>query len=92
MKHKKQGLVVLGLNTADDRKIALDYLKANQVTFHNILDVSAAGYRALSRYETLEGLGGVPMTYVINREGKVVDAWYGYLENRTKKAVKKLGL
>ncbi len=32
------------------------------------------------------------MTYVIDREGNVVDAWYGYLEDRTRKAVKKLGL
>jgi len=62
------------------------------VTFPNVLDTSGAGRQAVSQYETLEGLGGVPITYVIDREGKVVDAWYGYREDRTKKALKKLGM
>jgi peroxiredoxin len=85
-------LVVLGVNTADDRKIALDYMKANDVTFPNILDASDAANRAVSQYETLGGMSAVPMTYVIGRDGKVVDAWYGYEEGRAQKALKKLGL
>ena len=91
MQHKDRGLVVLGVNTADDRKIALEYLKANAVTFPNILDTSDTANRAVSQYETL-GISAVPMTYVINREGKVVDAWYGYEKDRTQRALKKLGL
>jgi peroxiredoxin len=85
-------LVVLGVNTADDRKIALDYLKANEVTFPNILDASDAANRAVSQYETLGGMSAVPMTYVIGRDGKVVDAWYGYEKDSAEKALKKLGL
>jgi peroxiredoxin len=85
-------LVVLGVNTADDRKIALDYMKANEVTFPNILDASDAANRAVSQYETLGGMSAVPMTYVIGRDGKVVEAWYGYEEDRARKALKKLGL
>ena len=34
----------------------------------------------------------VPMTYIIGRDGKVVDAWYGYDKDRTQSALKKLGL
>ena len=83
---------MLGVNTADDRKIALDYLKANEVTFPNILDTSDAANQAVSQYETLGGMSAVPMTYVIGRDGKVVDAWYGYEEDRAPKALKKLGL
>ena len=82
---------MLGVNTADDRKIALEYLKANAVTFPNILDTSDTANRAVSQYETL-GMSAVPMTYVIDREGKVVDAWYGYEKDRTQRALKKLGL
>ena len=82
---------MLGVNTADDRKIALEYLKANAVTFPNILDTSDTANRAVSQYETL-GMSAVPMTYVINREGKVVDAWYGYEKDHTQRALKKLGL
>ena len=85
-------MVVLGVNTADDRKIALDYMKANDVTFPNILESSDASNRAVAQYETLGGMSAVPMTYVIGRDGKIVDAWYGYEAARTQQAVKKLGL
>jgi peroxiredoxin len=83
--------VVLGVNTADNRKIALDYLKQNQVTFPNILDSSSAANRAMMAYETLGGMSAVPMTYLIGRDGKVVEAWYDYREGRAEKALKKLG-
>ena len=36
------GLVILGLNVSDDRKVALDMLRSNGVTFPNILDDSPA--------------------------------------------------
>jgi len=88
-------LVVLGVNNADDRKIALAYLKENQVTFPNALDASDAAIRAMGQYETL-GMSAVPMTYVIDREGKVVAAWYGFekgdAEKASKELLKKLGL
>jgi peroxiredoxin len=85
-------LVVLGINTADDRKIALDYLKENSVTFPNILDASFQAQRVMTGYETQTGRSAVPMTYLIDREGKVVEAWYGYEPGRAEKALKKLGL
>jgi peroxiredoxin len=92
LKYRDKGLVVLGINTSDDRQIALDYLKARQVTFPNILDSSEAAYRAFaSKYETLLGMSAVPLTYVIDRKGKVVDAWYDHQEARAKKALKKAG-
>lgn len=67
-------------------------MKANEVTFPNILEASDAANEAVSQYETLGGMSAVPMTYVIGRDGKVVDAWYGYEEGRAQKALKKLGL
>ncbi len=85
-------MVVLGVNTADDRKIALEYLKANEVTFPNVLDSSDAASQAMREYETLAGMSAVPMTYLIGRDGKVVEAWYGYQVGRAEKALKKLGL
>jgi peroxiredoxin len=94
--YKDKGLVVLGVNHSDDRKIALAYLKENQVTFPNVLDTSDAANRAIWQYETLGGMSAVPMTYVIDREGKVVKAWYGFDKDEAKKALKeilkKLGL
>ncbi len=85
-------MVVLGVNVSDDRQIAMDYLKANKVTFPNILDTTPAGTKAMMRYETLGGMSAVPMTYLIDREGKVVEAWYGSGEDRAERALKKLGL
>jgi peroxiredoxin len=83
---------VLGVNVADDRKIALDYLKANRVTFPIILDSSPEAWKAIGQYLALPDLGADPMTYVIGRDGKIMDGWFGYDSDRTKAAVKKLGL
>jgi peroxiredoxin len=84
--------VVLGVNVADDRKVALDYLKANHVTFPIILDSSQTAWKAMGRYLALEDMGADPMTYVISRDGKIVDGWFGYDSEKTKAAVKLLGL
>lgn len=84
--------MVLGVNTADSRAIALEYLKANGVTFPNILDASITANQAMSRYETLGGMSAVPLTYVIDREGKVVEAWYDFDSKRAEKALQNLGL
>ncbi len=61
------------------------------MTFPNVLDSSNAALQAMMQYETLGSMSAVPMTYVIGREGKVVEAWYGYEPDRTEKALKKLG-
>ncbi len=82
---------MLGVNTADDRKIALDYLKQNGVTFPNALDSSEAAGRAMWQYETLTGMSAVPMTYLIGKDGKVVEAWYDYRPGRAEKLLKQLG-
>ena len=69
----------------------MDYLKQNRVTFPNVLDSSDAANRAMREYETLGGMSAVPMTYLIGRDGKVMEAWYGYGEGQAEKALKKLG-
>ena len=91
-KYHDKGLVVLGVNVADDRKVALDYLKEHHVTFPIILDSSLAARKAIDQYQALPDLGADPMTYVIGRDGKIVDGWFGYDSDRTQAAVKKLGL
>jgi peroxiredoxin len=62
------------------------------VAFPNVLDTSEAAHRAMTQYETLSGMSAVPMTCVIDRGGKVVEAWYGYEPGRAEKARKSLGL
>ncbi len=84
-------MVILGFNPADDRKIALDFLRDNSATFPNILDSSRHAIRvAHDSYKA----SGWPTNYIIDREGKVVDAWYGYEEGhkRAIAALEKAGM
>jgi glutathione peroxidase-family protein len=88
-KYNDKGLVILGFNCSDDRQIALDLLRENSATFPNILDSSdAATKTAFQDYKS----SGVPLNYIIDREGKIVDAWYGYGHKRATEALEKLGM
>ena len=81
LSYREKGLVVLGINYSDQKKVALEFLKENSATFPNILDTSQAAIKACHRdYQTLGGMSAVPLSYIIDREGKIVDAWYGYEE------------
>ena len=90
-KYGDKGLVVLGVNTADVKEIAVKLLEEDGVSFPNILDTTAEANNAMRKYETLH-MSGVPMTYLIDREGKVMDAWYGFSKRKMEEAVKKLKL
>ncbi len=90
-KYKDRDLVILGLNCSDNRKIALDFLRDNSATFPNILDTSRTGRKVA--YDSYKATG-VPLNYIIDREGKIVDAWYGYEEGhkRAIAALEKAGM
>ena len=84
-------VAVVGINTADDRKIAQEFLDENEATFPTVLDPSEAGLKmAFQDYR----VSGVPVHYILDTEGRVVDTWYGYEEGhaRAKAALKKAGL
>jgi len=90
-KYRDKDLVILGFNCSDDKQIALDFLRENSATFPNVLDSSVAAKRT-GRNGYM--MSGVPLNYIIDREGKVVDAWYGYEKGhkRAIAALDKLGL
>ncbi len=90
-KYKDKDVVILGFNCADDKKIALEFMRENSATFPNILDSS---YEAGKVYFRDYRGKGVPLNYIIDREGKIVDAWYGYEEGhkRAIEALEKLGV
>jgi peroxiredoxin len=90
-KYKDKGMVIIGLNHTDDRGIARAILRENGVTFPNVRDGSRVAFKVIVLgYKE----SGVPLNYIIDREGKVVDAWYGNEENfpRALDAMKKAGL
>ena len=74
-KYKDKGLVILGFNFSDDKKIALNFLRDNSATFPNILDASD---EAIKTGFLTYGAAATPVNYVIDRKGKIVDAWIGY--------------
>lgn len=90
-KYKDKGVVILGFNCVDDKQIAMDFLRENSATFPNILDLSDD---AIGVGIVLYKGSTVPLNYIIDRKGKVVDAWYGYEEGhkRAFTALKMAGL
>jgi len=92
--YREKDLVVLGLNCADDREIALKFLAENSATFPNILDTSEAAITTCFQdYQTLSGYSAVPLSYIIDREGKIVAGWYGMHDEATvNEVLEKLGL
>jgi peroxiredoxin len=92
-KYKDKEMVILGFNCADDKQIALDFIRENSATFPNILDSSYA-----TRKLVFDGYNNrsqeVPLSYIIDREGKVADAWFGYEKGhkRAIAALEKLGV
>lgn len=95
-KYKAKGLVVLGFNCADDRKIALEFLEKYHATYPNIVDTSQTAKDIyFFKYQTLRGYCAVPLNYLIDAEGRVVQAWYGYEskgDSTFEKALRKVGL
>jgi glutathione peroxidase-family protein len=90
-KYKDKGLVILGFNCSDDRQIALDFMRENSATFPSVLDSSDAAVKiGFMSYQ----MNGVPLNYIIDREGKIVEAWYGYEEGHKQAltALEKAGL
>jgi peroxiredoxin len=71
-----KGLAILGFNCTDNRRIARPFLRANSVTFPTVLDASESAVR-LMRLDYGNKAGFLPLNYVINRQGRVVDAWFG---------------
>ena len=90
-KYESKGLAILGFNSSDDKKIAMEFYHENTATFPTILDSSDAARRV--SYEGYKG-SGVPLNYIIDKQGKVVDTWYGYEEGhpRALAALEKAGL
>ena len=90
-KYSGRELVILGFNCSDDKKIAREFLGENGATFPTILDSSEAAVKV--SWSDYKG-SGVPLNYIIDKEGKVVDTWYGYEEGHQQAlaALKKAGL
>lgn len=92
-KYEGKGLVILGFNCADNKRIAQNYMRENSVTFPNVLDSAKDAEKIMLRsYKNKTQT--VPLNYIIDTQGNIVDAWFGYEEGgkRASAALKKAGL
>ncbi|NUO35624.1 MAG: TlpA family protein disulfide reductase [Dermatophilaceae bacterium] len=67
---RDSGVVVLGVNFQDQRADAEAYLASSAVTYPNVEDTE-------SRTALAYGLRGVPETFVVDRDGHIVDRVIG---------------
>jgi peroxiredoxin len=90
-KYQDKGLVILGFNFSDDKRIALDFLRENSATFPNVLDASD---EAIKTGFLTYGAAATPVNYLLDPEGKIVAAWIGYEKGhkRALTALEKAGL
>jgi len=84
-KYRDKGLAILGFNCVDDRRIAQTFLRDSSVTFPTVLDSTETAQRVISVGLESRSLDK-PLTYVIDRERKLVDAWYGYEKSKRRGA------
>jgi len=74
--YRDKGPVFLGFNCSDDRRAARAFLRDNGVTFPSVLDSSAAAARLVrTGYGNRTGI--LPLNYIIDPQGRVVDGWFG---------------
>jgi peroxiredoxin len=73
--------------------VAVQFLDENGAKFPTVLDPSPAAREACGKFETM-GRSAVPLTYIIDREGNIADAWYGYQQDQVQgmQTLKKLGI
>ncbi len=77
--YQDEGLEILGFNCADDKRIAQRYLSENALTFPNVLDSTNKAKNVMLR-DYSNKTQTVPLHYIIDSQGNVVDAWCGYEE------------
>jgi peroxiredoxin len=76
---KDDGFLVLGFNCADGKDYALEFLREYSITFPNIVDSSSVARAVfIDDYQKFKSRSAVPLNYIIDKNGKVADCWYGF--------------
>ncbi|MCG3127207.1 MAG: Thiol-disulfide oxidoreductase ResA [Phycisphaerae bacterium] len=90
-KYAAKGLVVLGFDASDRPELVNNLMKTNAANFPCVVDTSqAAMTMQLETYRSR----AVPTSYLIDRDGRILDAWVGYDPASTALArhLRKLGI
>jgi peroxiredoxin/outer membrane lipoprotein-sorting protein len=86
--YKGKGLVVLGLNVTDGQHIAKDFLQNKGISFPVLLDASETARDFVKEHYGRQ-VGNAPLSYMIDKQGNIIDAWYG-CETKFSRALKAL--
>ncbi|HEX9076512.1 MAG TPA: TlpA disulfide reductase family protein [Anaerolineae bacterium] len=70
--HQKDGLVLLAVNSADDKSSAQQFAREKAMPFPVLLDPTGS-------VERLFGVDGLPSTFLIDKTGTVRFAWTGQI-------------
>ena len=73
--YKDRGVVFVGVDIWDTRDDALAFMREFDITYPNVIDPT--GEVAIEY-----GITGVPETWVLNREGRLVRRWVGAMTDR----------
>jgi len=94
VKYRDRGLVIIGFDTSDSEDKIIELLKEKKVTFPTIFDTGEKAKKIQYELYQKSGRAAVPLNYLIDEKGKVIDAWYGYEEKfpRVMKALNERGI
>lgn len=77
--HADQGFILIGVNEQEPPAAVADFLRAQGLAFPVALDADGA---LLDRY----GVQGMPSSFLVDPQGRVVHAWTGMIDRRTLEA------
>lgn len=83
--YKNQDFVVIGFNTADQLVYIQELLEEHSISYPNIHNTSESARKVQFEQYQKKGASAVPLNYVIDRDGNVAMAWYGWDDGKTKK-------
>ena len=82
-KYKDEGLSVIAMETSADNERALVFIGEKDLTFHLLINEAEQGNNVV--YGTL-GVWGLPTTYMIDRDGRLMHIHVGYLVGDEKRS------
>jgi len=83
-KYKEKGFTVVGFNHVDNETLVRQFLDKNGISYPNILDSSILAKKIYEDFKT----NTVPLNCLIDRNGNLVDLWYGFDANENALAKK----
>ena len=73
-KYKDKGLTIIGFNHVDNDALVKKFFEKKGIRFPNILDPSVRAKKIYDDFKT----NIVPLNCLIDREGFLINVWYGY--------------